>query len=94
MNRKCKIEIMSVKKGLLDFLLTLLILCLPFFREQYNGGQYVTWHRPIVVIGAYVQELHNRSYFGGLLLMLILSAIVYLIVSFLTTQMFRLIKKH
>jgi hypothetical protein len=67
-----------LKPRLLNVLLTFLVLCLPLLREQYNYGEYVTWHRPIVVIINYFQEPQQPHL---LLIMAIFILAVYFVVS-------------
>ena len=67
-----------LRPRLLNVFLTILILCLPFLREQYNQGQYVTWHRPIVLIFNNLQNLRQPEL---LLIMVLFVFIIYFLVS-------------
>ncbi|OGG35319.1 hypothetical protein A2363_02815 [Candidatus Gottesmanbacteria bacterium RIFOXYB1_FULL_47_11] len=71
-------RIAFLKPRLLNLLLTLLVLCLPILREQYNHGQYVTWYRPIVVIFDNLQNLRQPKL---LLIMTLFVFIIYFLVS-------------
>jgi len=66
------------KPRLVNILLTLFVLCLPLLREQYNNGQYVTWHRPIVVFADYLRGPRN---YQPLIMMFVLTLVIYLAVS-------------
>lgn len=48
-----------LKPGPANILLSFVILCLPILREQYNGGQYVAWYRPIVVMVDYFRNFQQ-----------------------------------
>jgi len=72
-------RIAFLKPRLLNLLLTLLILCLPILREQYNQGQYVTWHRSIVVIFNNLQQ--NLRQPELLLITTLFVFIIYFLVS-------------
>ena len=72
MNAKKSINFL--KPQLFNVLLTFLILCLPFLREQYNNGQFVTYHRPIVVMIDYFREPRQPEI---LLIILIFTFIIY-----------------
>jgi hypothetical protein len=74
----------------INILVTLLILCMPILREQYDNGQYVTWYRPMVVFVDYLREPKG---FQPLLLMLVFSLIVYVIVCVAVAFVFKLLKK-
>ena len=67
-----------LKPQLLNVLLTVLVLCLPMLREQYNNGEYVTYYRPIVVMIDYFQKPQQPHL---LLVMAIFILAVYLVVS-------------
>ncbi len=56
---KIKISLDFLRPRLVNVLLTLLVLCLPILREQYNNGQYITYHRPITVIIDYFQHFQQ-----------------------------------
>ena len=66
-----------LRPRLLNVFLTILVLCLPFLREQYNQGQYVTWYRPIVVIF----NLQNLQQPKLLLITTLFVFIIYFLVS-------------
>jgi len=70
-------RIAFLKPRLSNLLLTLLVLCLPILREQYNQGQYVTWYRPIVVIF----NLQNLQQPKLLLITTLFVFIIYFLVS-------------
>ena len=67
-----------LKPQLRNVLLTILILCLPILREQYNNGQYITYYRPIVVIIDYFQHFQQPHL---LLVMTIFILTVYFVAS-------------
>ncbi len=67
-----------LKPRLLNIFFTILVLCLPILREQYNNGQYVTYHKPIVVIINYFQHFQQPHL---LLVMAIFILIVYFVMS-------------
>ena len=67
-----------MKPRLINILLTLVILCLPLFREQYNQGEYVTWYRPITLMIGSMQKPQQPLL---LLVMVAFSLIVYGVVS-------------
>ena len=71
-------RIAFLKPRLFNLLLTLLVLCLPILREQYNNGQYVTYYRPITVIIDYFQHFQQPHL---LLVMAIFILIVYFVMS-------------
>lgn len=77
-----------LKPRLLNVLLTFLVLCLPLLREQYNYGEYVTWHRPIVVIINYFQEPQQPHL---LLVMAIFIFAVYFVVSLAIASVYKFI---
>ncbi len=80
-----KIKLDFLRPRLINILLTFIVLCLPLFREQYNSGQYVTWHRPIELIIQYLQNPHNQSYFPIFMGMILLSLVVYILISAITS---------
>lgn len=67
-----------LKPRLINVLLTFLVLCLPLLREQYNYGEYVTWHRPIVVMIDNLRELKHPKI---LLITFLFLLLVYFIAS-------------
>ena len=67
-----------LKPRLLNVLLTILVLFLPILREQYNNGQYVTYHQPIIVIIEYFQHFQQPHL---LLVMAIFILAVYFVAS-------------
>ena len=71
-------RIAFLKPGWINLLLTLLVMCLPVLREQYNNGQYVTYYRPIAVIIDYFQDFRQPHL---LLVMAIFILTVYFVVS-------------
>jgi len=71
-------RIAFLKPRLFNLLLTLLVLCLPILREQYNNGQYVTYYRPITVIIDYFQHF-RQPYL--LLVMAVFILIIYFVIS-------------
>jgi len=71
-------RIAFLKPRLSNLLLTLLILCLPILREQYNNGQYVTYYRPIVVMIDNLRELKQPEI---LLIMFLFLLLVYFVAS-------------
>jgi len=70
-----------LKPRLGNILLTVVILCLPLLREQYNNGQYVAWHRPIELMIQYLQNPYNQSYFQLFMAMSLFALIVYVLAS-------------
>ena len=74
-----RVNFSFLKPKLLNVLITVIILCLPLFREQYNGGQYVTWYKPIDLLIGSLRETNTIDLF---FLMLVFSLIIYFIVSF------------
>ena len=76
MNKNNRLEFL--KPRLINILLTLVILCLPLFREQYNQGEYVTWYRPITLMIGSMQKPQQPLL---LLVMVAFSLIVYGVVS-------------
>lgn len=76
-----KIKLDFLKPQLINIILTFVVLCLPLLREQYNGGQYVTWNRPIELIVQYLQNPHNQSYFPIFMVMVLFSLVVYILTS-------------
>ncbi|OGC56559.1 hypothetical protein A2425_00240 [candidate division WWE3 bacterium RIFOXYC1_FULL_42_17] len=73
-----RVNFSFLKPKLLNVLITVIILCLPLFREQYNGGQYVTWYKPIDLLIGSLREINTIGLF---FLMLAFSLIIYFIVS-------------
>jgi len=71
-----------LKPRLLNIFLTLLVLCLPLLREEYNHGEYVTWHRPIGLIINSLQEPQNPSYRQLFFAAVVFYLVVYIVVSF------------
>jgi len=69
---------------------TALILCMPILREQYSGGQYVAWYRPIVVFYDYLREPRSIQPF---FLMLALTFLIYLVVCLIVALAFKLLRK-
>jgi len=67
-----------LKPQLPNVLLTIVILCLPILREQYNNGQYVTYYRPIVVMVDYLKEPKQPEI---LLIMFLFLLLVYFVAS-------------
>lgn len=67
-----------LKPQLLNVLLTVIVLFLPILSEQYNNGQYVTWHRPIVVM---IDNLRELKQLEILLIMFLFLSLVYFVVS-------------
>lgn len=67
-----------LKPQLLNVLLTVVVLCLPILREQYNNGQYVTYYRPITVIIDYFQHFQQPHF---LLVMVMFILFIYFVVS-------------
>ena len=67
-----------LKPRLINLILTLVVLCLPILREQYNNGEYVTYYRPIVVMIDYFQRPQQPHL---LLIMAIFILVVYFVVS-------------
>lgn len=82
-----KINLKFLKPRFINLLLTLLVLCLPLLREQYRGGQYVTWHRPIELIIQYLQNPQNESYFQIFAGTIVFSFVVYILISAVTAWM-------
>lgn len=77
-----------LKPRLLNIFLTFFVLCLPLLREQYNNGEYVTWHRPIVVMINYFKEPRQPHI---LLVMAIFILIVYFVVSLAIASVYKFI---
>lgn len=73
-----RVNFVFLKPRILYVLITVVILCLPLFREQYNGGQYVTWYKPIDLL---IGSLRETNTIGLFFLMIAFSLIVYFIVS-------------
>jgi hypothetical protein len=73
-----RVNFVFLKPRILNVLITVIILCLPLFREQYNGGQYVTWYKPIDLL---IGSLRETNTIGLFFLMLAFSLIIYSIVS-------------
>ena len=73
-----RVNFSFLKPRILNVLITVIILCLPLFREQYNEGQYVTWYKPIEVL---FSSLRETDTIGLFFLMLVFSLIIYFIVS-------------
>ena len=73
-----------LKPKLLNVLITVIILCLPLFREQYNGGQYITRYKPIDLL---IGSLRETNTVGLFFLMLAFSLIIYFIVSLVIFKM-------
>lgn len=73
-----RVNFSFLKPRILNVLITVIILCLPLFREQYNGGQYVTWYKPIEVL---FYSLRETNTIGLFFLMLVFSLMIYFIVS-------------
>jgi len=71
-------SIYFLKPQLLNVLLTIVVLCLPILREQYNNGQYVTYYRPMTVIIDYFQHFQQPHL---LLVMAMFILIVYFVMS-------------
>jgi len=67
-----------LRPRLLNIFLTILVLCLPLLREQYNQGQYVAWYRPIVVMADYLKEPKQPEI---LLIMFLFLLLVYFVAS-------------
>jgi len=67
-----------LRPQLLNILLTVIVLFLPILREQYNNGQYVTYHKPISAIIDYFQHFQQPHL---LLVMAIFILIVYFVMS-------------
>jgi len=80
-----------LKPQLLNVLLTVIVLFLPILREQYNNGQYVTYHRPIVVIIDYFQHFQQPHL---LLVMAIFILIIYFFASLIIFFASKLIHKN
>lgn len=73
-----RVNFSFLKPKILNVLITVIILCLPLFREQYNQGQYVAWYKPMEVL---FYSLRERGTFGLFLLMLGFSSITYFLIS-------------
>ena len=73
-----RVNFSFLKPRILNVLITVIILCLPLFREQYNGGQYVTWYKPIDLL---IGSLRETNTIGLFFLMLAFSLIIYFFVS-------------
>ncbi|MBF8249898.1 MAG: hypothetical protein HW400_499 [Candidatus Levybacteria bacterium] len=67
-----------LKPRILNLLLTFVILFLPLFREQYNGGQYATWYKPIDLL---IGSLRETKTLGLFFATLVFSLIIYFFVS-------------
>jgi hypothetical protein len=67
-----------LKPRFLNLILTLVVLCLPILREQYNNGEYVTYYRPIVVMIDYFRNFQQPHL---LLVMAVFIFIDYFVVS-------------
>ncbi|OGH24096.1 MAG: hypothetical protein A3B47_04475 [Candidatus Levybacteria bacterium RIFCSPLOWO2_01_FULL_39_24] len=67
-----------LKPRIPNLLLTFIILFLPLFREQYNGGQYVAWYRLIDLL---IGSLRQPGTLGLFFLTLVFSLIIYFFVS-------------
>jgi hypothetical protein len=63
---------------LINISLTLVVLCLPVLREQYNNGEYVTYYRPIVVMIDYFRNFRQPHL---LLVMAVFIFVIYFVVS-------------
>ena len=88
---KKKSCIFFLKPRLLNVLFTVIVLFLPILREQYNNGQYTTYHRSITVIIDYFQHFQQPHL---LLVMAIFVLIVYFFVSLVTFFASKLIHKN
>ena len=73
-----RVNFSFLKPKVFNVLITVIILCLPLFREQYNGGQYVAWYKPIEVLFSSLRETNTIGLF---FLMLAFSLIIYFFVS-------------
>lgn len=79
--RIMKISLDFLKPRLVNVLLTIVVLCLPFLREQYKGGEYVTWHRPVELMIQCLQNPQNKSYFQLFIGLILFSLVVYVLTS-------------
>ena len=73
-----RVNFSFLKPRILNLLFTFVILFLPLFREEYNGGQYVAWYKPIEVLFSSLRETNTIGLF---FLMLAFSLIIYFFVS-------------
>ena len=78
-----------LKPRVLNLLLTFVILFLPLFREQYNGGQYVAWYKPIDLL---IGSLRETKTFGLFFIMLVVSLIIYFFVSLVVFKINQLLQ--
>lgn len=76
-----KTNLNFLRPRLINILLAFVILYLPFLREQYKGGEYITWHRPFDLLIQYLQNLQNKSYFPLFIAVIVFSLAVYLLIS-------------
>jgi len=67
-----------LKPRWLSVLLTLVVLCLPLLREQYNQGEFVTWHRPIDLLAYSLKEPGNFQLF---FIVLEIASVIYFFLS-------------
>jgi hypothetical protein len=79
-----------LKPKILNLLITIVILFIPSFREQYNQGEYVAWYKPIDLL---INSLKERSTRGLFFLMLAYSLIVYFFVSLAIFKINQRLKK-
>ena len=88
-----KINLHFLKPRLGNILLTVVILCLPLLREQYNNGQYVAWHRPIELMIQYLQNPYNHSYLQLFMVIVLFALIVYVLASATIVGITALVRK-
>jgi hypothetical protein len=72
-----------LKPQLLNVLPTVIVLCLPILREQYNNGQYIAYYRPIAVIIDYFLHFQFVQQPHLLLVMAIFILVIYFTMSLL-----------
>jgi len=75
-----------LKPRLSNLILTFIILNMPLLREQYYTGEYVIWHRPIVLILGYFQSSRPAQF---LPLILVFVSVAYILASLLTIVIYQ-----
>jgi len=66
-----------------------LILFLPLFREHYQGGIYVTWHRPVTIITEYLADLHGMEQYLMILILLTVSYLISSVIAFIFSKIIK-----
>ena len=77
-----------LKPRLSNLILTFIILNLPLLREVYYTGEYVTWHRPIVLIIGYLQSSRPAQF---LPIILEFISLAYILASLVTVAISKFI---